>query len=96
MAPLVACSRISGRSPSKSNRLLRVPAGPATPTKTRPTGLPSWVAGPATPVVLTPKSDPTSSRTPLAIASAHSAETTPCSSMTSCGTPRTLCLTSVA
>ena len=44
----------AARSPASTSSVTSVPAGPATPTYTVPTGFPSCRSGPATPVVLTP------------------------------------------
>ena len=54
------------------------------------------MSGPATPVVLNAQVLPSSDRTPTAIASAHAAETTPCSAITSADTPSSSDFTRVA
>src|SRR6266851_4591042 len=94
-AVTAARRRTEPRSPGKTKSALREPAGPSACKKTRPTGFSALPPpGPAMPVTATATSTPSRSRAPDAIAAAVSAETAPCRSRTSRGTPSSRALTS--
>ena len=91
-APSRACSR-SGRRATGSAAPSSRPR-PATATYTSPTGFASVPpSGPATPVTPTPRSARSRSRAPSAMAIATCADTAPCASSTSAGTPSSRSLT---
>src|SRR5690606_14413296 len=89
---IVLYSRTWFRRPGRRSSVECATSEPiATPKQTVPGGRPSWGSGPATPVVARPTSAPSRSRTPLAMASAASSETTGPS-----GTANRSCFTSEA
>src|SRR5207237_1058672 len=96
-ADAAARRRTVSRSAGRLKSAPSSPSGPCACTYTRPTGF-SGVPppGPATPVTDTATSTPRRERAPEAIAAAVSAETAPCRSSTSAGTPSADCLTSFA
>src|SRR6185503_17184058 len=94
-APTVARERTVSRSAGSENSPPRSASGVDTWKYTSPTGFSSVPpSGPATPVTATPTSTASRSLTPVAIASATSAETAPCASIRAAGTPSSAVLTS--